>query len=82
MRISLQVFGVTELLRPILLASFSLLSMLLIFLISPERPTSPKIAVSKLIGFLMKDEAMAISTAKSAAGSLNLMPPMTLIKTS
>ncbi len=49
---------------------------------SPESPTSPKIVVVGGIGFLRKDEAIAVSTARSVAGSVSFIPPTTFMKTS
>ena len=81
-RISLYLSGLTSLSNPSALADLWRLSAWLTLRNSPESPTSPNIAMLLGIGIFRREEAIAVRTARSAAGSLSLMPPTTLTKMS
>ena len=55
--------------KPSFAASFNRKSFCVTARISPERPISPKIAISAGTGVALADDIRAAATAKSAAGS-------------
>ena len=69
-------FGRRIFLKPSLTASLILCSVKLTPRISPERPISQNIAISAGAGTLFFDDIRATATAKSAAGSVILRPPV------
>ncbi len=75
-------FGIRQRLKPSLAASFKRLESCPTALSSPERPISPTMARSAATGVFLKLEAIAVATARSAAGSLIFRPPTTLTKMS
>ena len=80
--ISLHFFGLMMFEKSSLFASFSRLSVWLTLRSSPDRPTSPNIMDFFGRGFLKNDEAIAIRTARSAAGSDSRIPPTIFMKMS
>ena len=67
--------GRVKLSKPNLKASLILNSGWVTFLISPDRPISPKKTRVSSIAIFFTEEIIAAATAKSAAGSKIFIPP-------